>query len=50
MSMPYDIKQQVVQEFFFQKRSNFTGKRQNWIFCFLRVGEAVSILKICRMF
>ena len=46
MSLSYHIKQQVVQVIFFQIRSHFPENGKTGFFCFLRVREAVSILKM----
>ena len=49
MSMSDHIKQQLVEEIF-AKKVSFPGKRQMWIFLFIRVGEAAHISKVCNIF
>ena len=39
MNMSYYIKQELVQAFFFRKRSHFPGKRQTWNFSFSQSGK-----------
>ena len=45
MRMLYHIKQQV-----FPKTSDFLGKRKTGFFSFIRMGEAVSMLKVYYQF
>ena len=45
MRMLYHIKQQV-----FPKASHFLGKRKTGFFPFIKMGEAVSMLKVCYQF
>ena len=46
MSMPYSTEQQVMQDFS-PERSHFLENGKTGFFCFIGVGEAASILKIC---
>ena len=46
MTMSYHVKQQVVQDIFFRKFLIFLENGKTGFFCFLRVGEAVSMLKV----
>ena len=50
MGMSDHIKQQVLQEFFCQKRSHSPGKRKTRFFCFTGVGEPAHISKISYLF
>ena len=47
MSMSDHIEQQVVQEFFSPEGLILLENGKAGLFCFIRMGEAANILKIC---